>query len=102
MKIIIDIPKELYNNIQKGCGIYPYRLVYNAIKNGTPLPEGHVIKAEGSDKEEQTLAWMYRIFNKDEIKTKTEQWTKEAEEAGMTLTEYLEAISPLNNKRMER
>jgi hypothetical protein len=33
--------------------------------------------------------WMYLIFNKDKIKEKTEQWTKEAEKAGMTLTEYL-------------
>lgn len=51
--------------------------------------------------EEQTLAWMYMIFNKDKIKAKTEQWTKEAEEAGMTLTEYLESINPLNDKRKE-
>lgn len=41
MKIVIDIPEELYNNIQKGCGIYPYRLVYDAMRNGTPLPKGH-------------------------------------------------------------
>lgn len=50
--------------------------------------------------EEQTLAWMYMIFNKDKIIAKTEQWTKEAEKAGMTLTEYLESISPLNDKKM--
>ena len=49
--------------------------------------------------EEQTFAWMFMIFNKDKIIEKTEQWTKEAEEAGMTLTEYLESISPLNNKK---
>lgn len=51
--------------------------------------------------EEQKLAWMYMIFNKDKIKAKTEQWTKEAEEAGMTLTEYLESINPLNDKKGE-
>lgn len=45
--------------------------------------------------EERTLAWMYMIFNKDKIIEKTEEWTKEAEKAGMTLTEYLESISPL-------
>lgn len=39
------------------------------------------------------------IFNKDQIIEKTEQWTKEAEKAGMTLTEYLESISPLNDKK---
>lgn len=51
--------------------------------------------------EERTLIWMYMIFNKDKIIEKTEQWTKEAEEAGMTLTEYLESINPLNDKRKE-
>lgn len=49
--------------------------------------------------EEQNNLWMYMIFNKDKIMVKTEQWTKEAEEAGMTLIEYLESISPLNNKK---
>lgn len=44
--------------------------------------------------EEQNNSWMFEIFNKDMIAAKTEQWTKEAEEAGMTLTEYLESISP--------
>ena len=48
--------------------------------------------------EESNNLWMYMIFNKDTIKAKTEQWTKEAKEAGMTLTEYLESISPLDNK----
>ena len=49
--------------------------------------------------EKRNNLWMYTIFNKDKIMAKTEQWTKEAEEAGMTLTEYLESISPLNNKK---
>lgn len=51
--------------------------------------------------EEQVQLWMYMIFNKDKIKAKTEQWTKEAEEAGMTLAEYLETINPLNDKKRE-
>ena len=41
IELVIKIPEALYNNIQKGCGIYPYRLVYNAIVNGTLLPKGH-------------------------------------------------------------
>ena len=53
---------------------------------------------EKMTEEERTLAWMYMIFNKDKIMAMTEQWTKEAEEAGMTLTEYLESINPLNDK----
>lgn len=48
--------------------------------------------------EEKDHLWMYMIFNKDKIMVKIEQWTKEAEEAGMTLTEYLESINPLNDK----
>ena len=46
--------------------------------------------------EGQKNLWMYMIFNKDKIKERTEQLAKEAEEAGMTLTEYLESINPLN------
>ena len=53
-----------------------------------------------ADKERDDL-WMNKIFDQDKINAKTEQWTKEAEEAGMTLTEYLESISPLNNKKSE-
>lgn len=41
VELVIKIPEELYNNIQKGCGIYPYRLVYGAIETSIPLPSGH-------------------------------------------------------------
>ena len=51
---------------------------------------------ENPTDEERDKLWMYMIFNKDKIMAKTEQWTKEAEEAGMTLTEHLESINPLN------
>lgn len=53
---------------------------------------------EKMTKEEWTLAWMFAIFNKDEIIAKTDQWAKEAEEAGMSLVEYLKSISPLDYK----
>lgn len=56
---------------------------------------------EKMTEEERTLAWMYMIFNRDKIIEKTEQRTKEAEKRGMTLTEYLESINPLNDKRKE-
>ena len=39
------------------------------------------------------------IFNKDKIIEKTKEWT---EKADMTLIEYLESISPLNDKRKEQ
>lgn len=51
--------------------------------------------------EERDHLWMYMIFNSDKIKEKAEQWTKETEEAGITLTEYLESISPLNKLESE-
>ena len=44
---------------------------------------------------ERELALVYMIFNRDLVVKKAEQWTKEAETAGMTLREYLESISPL-------
>ena len=51
--------------------------------------------------EEQGQLWMYIIFNRDKIMEKTEEWAKEAEKAGMTLTEYLESINPLNKAESE-
>lgn len=45
--------------------------------------------------EQRNLVWAFMILNRDLIITKAEQWTKEAEAAGMTLKEYLESISPL-------
>ena len=41
MQIVINIHDNLYNNLKNGCGIYPYRLIYEAIANGTILPKGH-------------------------------------------------------------
>lgn len=42
MKLVIDIPETIWVAIQNGeyCGILDDR-TYNAIKNGTPLPEKH-------------------------------------------------------------
>ena len=51
--------------------------------------------------EEKDHLWMYMIFNRDAILEKMEEWTKEAEKAGMTLTEYLESINPLNEAESE-
>lgn len=50
---------------------------------------------------ERELALVYMIFNRDLIMEKAEQWTKEAEAKGMTLKEYLESISPLNENEDE-
>ena len=51
--------------------------------------------------EEQDHLWMYMIFNRNKIKAKTKQWTKEAKKRNMTLTEYLESINPLNEAENE-
>ena len=42
--------------------------------------------------DDKIIILMFILFNKNEI----EQLTKEAKEAGMTLTEYLESTSPRN------
>lgn len=47
---------------------------------------------------QEGLDWAYSIFNKDKIMAQKEKWTKEAEEAGMTLTEYIESINPLKSE----
>ena len=64
IELVIKIPEALYNNIQEGCGIYPYRLVYDAIVNGIPLPKGHgrLIDAEHFV-EEHPLAFVRDVIN---------------------------------------
>ena len=49
MKIVIDIDEYNYKLIQDGnyCGILSHE-IYNAIKNGTPLPKGHGRLIDGS------------------------------------------------------
>lgn len=39
MQIVIDIPEEAYDFIKRTS--YHTRSLYEAIKNGTPLPKGH-------------------------------------------------------------
>lgn len=40
MKIIIDIPEDVYEKSRKDKYVI-YDKIYYAIKNGTPLPKGH-------------------------------------------------------------
>ena len=60
MQIVIDIPEPLYHNLKNGCGIYPYRLVYEAIINGTPIPKGHgrLIDADAFIKQESCCGYI--------------------------------------------
>lgn len=40
MKLVIDIPEEIYLNVKKDY-LYDTEVIVNAFKNGTPLPKGH-------------------------------------------------------------
>ena len=40
MQIVIEIPKEMYNDIKFGKDGYS-NYVHTAVRNGTPLPKGH-------------------------------------------------------------
>ena len=40
MEIVVNIPSEMYNDIKSGKDGYS-NYVHTAIRNGTPLPEGH-------------------------------------------------------------
>lgn len=100
MQIVIDMPEDVYKRTvfyREFKDLNDCVTTIKALEKAVPLPKGH----ERLTDEEQNNLWMYMIFNKDKIKTKTEQWTKEAEEVGMTLTEYLESINPLNNNNGE-
>lgn len=41
MEIVIEIPEEEYKSIQDKDFCISYMEMYNAIRNGTPLPKGH-------------------------------------------------------------
>ena len=38
MQIVIDIPEKIYNDIKSK---NEHGLIFNAVKNGTPLPKNH-------------------------------------------------------------
>lgn len=40
MRLVIDIPKEMYNDIKSGKDGYS-NYIHTAIRNGIPLPKGH-------------------------------------------------------------
>ena len=111
-EVVIKIPKYYLTHPQD------YSCLAECVRRGVQLPkelgrrlvllQGVEAKAESEKMadnifekltdEEKDHLWMYIIFNRDKIKAKTEQWTKEAEKRGMTLTEYLESINPLEEQ----
>lgn len=50
------------------------------------------------ERNNEDSSWMFSIFNQDKLLDKIGIWSKEAEEKGLTLDEYLKSISPLENK----
>lgn len=57
MRIVIDIPEELYEANNKGLEAEKLWDLRMAVKNGTPLPKGHgklIILSEDAIKREQT------------------------------------------------
>ena len=108
IEIVIKIPNKYKNVLLEGSMTNDQIMeVYRAARKGIILPKGHgrlidakdvgeyltladvptIIEADKENnnifekmtEEEQTLAWMFMIFNKDKIIEKTEQWTKKAE-----------------------
>ena len=52
---------------------------------------------ENMTDEDRTALLVFLLYSKDELISMAEQLSKEAEEAEMTLPEYLESTSPLKN-----
>ena len=62
MQIVIDIPDEQYQTLtaktQKDViAVIDYKLLINAINNGTPLPKGHGRLIDVDDLYNQTAEW---------------------------------------------
>ena len=52
---------------------------------------------ENMTDEDKTALLMFLLYSKDELIAMAEQLSKGAEEAGMTLQDYLESTSPFKN-----
>lgn len=86
---------EIYEKVKHECGNYPYFVCdIRCIK----YHKKEVNISKKPTDEEPNELWMFEFLYGDIIKEKTEKWTKEADKAGMTLSEYLESINPLNDK----
>lgn len=99
--IILDIKRDLIDEGAYEQEINGHTEYLRGIDFAIDVIKKHLNKVYGAHISEPNNLWMNEIFDKDQINAKTEQWTKEAEKAGMTLPEYLESISPLNNKESE-
>ena len=98
-KTISDIKKDLIDEGAYEQEINGHTEYLKGINFAISVIEKHLNNPYGAHISDDL--WMNTIFDQDKINAKTEQWTKEAEEAGMTLPEYLESISILNNKESE-
>lgn len=41
MQIVIDIPEKLYSAIKEDAYGVHHGVIYNAVRDGTPIPKGH-------------------------------------------------------------
>lgn len=56
MQIVIDIDEKNYKNILKGLAVHRCAL-FDAIKNGTPLPKGHGKLVDVEDVKNNIRKW---------------------------------------------
>lgn len=67
MKLVIDIPEEIYLNVKKDY-LYDTEVIVNAFKNGIPLPKGHgrLIDADELKKAyDERITDLYTLSKKD-------------------------------------
>lgn len=79
MKVIIDIPKEMYNNINNiQNGSIGAKQVLNVVKNGTPIPDNatnsDVTKALFDVTEEHFFEDMVDVYGIDDYVTVGVEW----------------------------
>lgn len=67
MKLVIDIPEEIYLNVKKDY-LYDTEVIVNAFKNGIPLPKGHGRLIDG---DELDGVMYHEAFEKD---TDLQKW----------------------------
>lgn len=69
MRLVIDIPEELYNHIKNDNVYYleDGENLYDIVKNGTPLPKGHG-----------------RLIDADSLKEAEQKWSCDYEQDGFS------------------
>lgn len=83
MRIVIDIPEEIYNHTQEyevgGFSQENDTKLFMAIKNGTPLPKGHgrLIDADELKKDNEEYIIQCPVRSEDDRQNKMVEWINE-------------------------